>query len=221
LDAAIPFCGAEQVSAVPPASGVCCWDRLAAVESQSVMQFLDIRGKLHAARCYKRLLQDASAQFTWQHSSPLLVAVSAEGKKDELAESVRCATARASMGLLRFVPIHLALCQTDEQRRRAQQIDVNAECIASIARLVSLDGRFLWRPRLWTELLQRPQARNLRELHGGKFNDEQMQLIVRLPALARLCLRLGRPSCLQLLPTAPALTELSIHAQDNRGLFRL
>jgi hypothetical protein len=216
LDAAAPFSGAEYVSAVPSASGVCCWDRLAAVESQSVMQFLDIRGKLHAARCCKRLLQDASAPFAWQHSPPLLLAVSAEGKKDELAECVRHAVAWASAGLLRFAPVHLSLCQTDDQRRRAQQIDVSAECMAAITRLVTLDGRFLWRPRLWTELLQLPQACNLRELHG-QFNDEQMQLIVRLPALERICLRLGRPSCLQLLPTAPALTELSIHTQDNRG----
>jgi hypothetical protein len=146
---------------------------------------------------------------------PLLVAVSAEGKMDELAESVHSAVARASAGLLRFAPVHLSLCQTYDQRRRAQQIDVSAECIAAITRLVSLDGRFLWRPRLWTELLRLPQARNLRELHG-KFTDEQMELIVCFPVLERLCLRLGRPSCLQLLPTAPALTELSIHMQNDR-----
>jgi hypothetical protein len=217
LDATAPFFGAEHVSAVPPAFGVCCWDRLATVESQSVLQFLDIRSKLHAARCCRRLLQDASAQFAWHYSPPLLLAVSAEGKKDELTECVRHAVAWASAGLLRFAPVHLSLGQTDDQRRRAQQIDVSAECVAAITHLVSLDGRFLWRPRLWTELLQLPQACNLRELHGGKFNDEQMQLIVRLPALERICLRLGRPSCLQLLPTAPALTELSIHTQDNRG----
>jgi hypothetical protein len=142
LDAAAPLFGAEHVSAVPPASGVCCWDRLAAVESQSVLQFLNIRGKLHAARCCKRLLQDANAQLAWQHSAPLLIAVSAEGKMTELAESVHRAVARASAGLLRFAPVHLSLCQTDDQWHHAQQIDVPLECIAAITRLVALDGRF-------------------------------------------------------------------------------
>ena len=73
----------------------CYLDKLAVVELQLVLQFLDTGSKLKAARCSQRLLHAASAPFAWR-SEPVFVEASA-------AEHVE----RARTSLLRFAPIHL------------------------------------------------------------------------------------------------------------------
>jgi len=187
--------GAAPVRAKAPAPGMCHFARLAAVEAQLVLQFLDIPDKLRAARSCKHLQAEAATPFSWKHTAPLFIPLRAGSESDgpNLEANARMQTDRLrGSRLLRHVPTHLALLQTEDEERRNRPVDLPADAVTSFLQLVELDGRSLWRPRLWTELLKSATLTvRLRALHVGQLNPQQMAQVARLPSLQHFCFRLG------------------------------
>jgi hypothetical protein len=203
----------------------CLFDKLATVELQLVLQFLDGPGKIAAGCSCKRLLTDAADPFAWRAHPPtsvppLLVRVSGEDMNNLASELHRLADHVAQGRLLRRRPVHLALLRTAEQHRRNRALDVPARSITSFAdRLASLYAPFLWRPKLWTSLLnQGPHVvrlRNLTDLHGGLFTEQQMGMIAQLPQVRRLCISVSAHS-LHPLSLSSSLTSLSLNCEARK-----
>jgi len=203
----------------------CPFDKLATVELQLVLQFLDGPGKIAAGCSCKRLLSDAADPFAWRAHPPtavppLLVHVSDEDMGNLAAKLHRSADHIAHGRLLRRRPVHLALLRTAEQHRRNRALDVPAQSITSFAgRLASLYAPFLWRPKLWTSLLsQGPNVvhlRNLTDLHGGLFTEQQMGMIAQLAQLRRLCISVSAHS-LHPLSLSSSLTSLSLNCEARK-----
>ena len=71
-------------------------DKLAVVELQLVMQFLDTGSRLKAGRCSQLLLQAASQPFAWRSAPPFVIAVRSPVDVERIPTS-----------LLQFAPIQL------------------------------------------------------------------------------------------------------------------
>ena len=176
-------------------------DMLAVVELQLVMQWLDLKSKLKAARCSRRLLQAASAPFAWKDSPPFIVVAWS-------AANVR----RIGALLLRVAPIQL--------RMRCLGLQ-SLLCVAAVPVLFGLGLTELPESSLddLPLLLQHLNCARLELLRLGRYRYlwptvDTMRLIARLPQLHTLEMFVPAgadgQALLQTLTDAPALTSVDI-----------
>ena len=185
------------------------FDKLAAVEAQLVLQFLDTPSRLRAARCSRRLAHEVAQPFSWRGAS-----FSVRSDVPGAAERIRAST------LLRTVPVHLTLVMPDYQATG----DV-AETIA-FPNIHSLDGSAMYRMHadaaavtaFWVDLLSRPELQHLHSLTlpAMRRGEQQvMQAVARLSYLHTLrCNGCDEEKADRFAPlaSAPALTSLAVSA---------
>ena len=182
----------------------CHLDKLAVVELQLFLQFLDTKSKLIAARCSRRLLHAASAPFAWRSTPPFTVEAPSDADVERIGSS-----------LLRFVPIHL----------RCDWLK-SLQCLATVPHLVDLDllnsARGVAAAAEFSRLLQHPNLARLQLLRldadtSSRLTVDTMVLIARLPQLRTFdAVVRGETSgavLLQPLAAAPALTDLTVRRE--------
>ena len=175
----------------------CHLDKLAKVELQLVMQFLDTDSKLKAARCSRQLLQAADHPFAWQGPS---VRMRSEDQP-QLGPLIR-------QSLLRHAPISLTLAVNSE---------VPVAEVAAIPRLRELVVSCVDEPIGFDpQLLALPALQRLQRLRVQCHPPvSTMRLLPTLPALRTLELfELDESADCSWLPGMPALTDLEVTGVD-------
>jgi hypothetical protein len=173
-------------------------DRLATVELQLCLQFLDAKSKLKAARCSRRLLQAADQPFAW-HGPP--VAMSSR-RRPQLGSHIR-------QSLLRHAPIALMLvCK------------MSAEEMAAIPRLQTLHVVYRISDDFAHQLLALPSLRELQTLQMPlDLPPSTLQLLPTLSALHTLkCWMSDDSAYWSWLPAMPALTHLDLTCMVARPI---
>jgi hypothetical protein len=167
-------------------------DRLAVVELQLCLQFLDAKSKLKAARCCRRLLQAADHPFAWKGPS---VAVSTFNRP-RLGSLIR-------QSLLRHAPIALTL---------DYRFDLPAAEVAAIPRLQMLKIASRISDDIAHQLLALPAVRGLQTLQMPlDLPPSTLQRLSTLPALHTLMCCVPDDSADESwLPAMPALTDLVV-----------
>ena len=177
-------------------------DKLAVVELQLCLQFLDSDSRLKAARCSRRLLRAVSAPFAWRTAPPFVV---------EVGSSVD--VQRISSSLLLFAPVHLRCVGLP-----------SLQCVTTVPHLVGLEllgtnGLVLVTATDLCQLLQhlslaRVQTMRLDVNVSPLLTVNAMRLVARLPQLRSFDVFLPYfttgAALLQPLTDAPALTNLSV-----------
>ena len=175
-------------------------EQLAVVELQLMMQFLDTKGKLIAARCSRRLLQAADHAFAWQGSS----AEVSSYDQPQLGSLIR-------QSLLRHASITLTL---------KSRSDLPTAEVAAIPRLSELILSHRCSADLALHLLQLPSLQGLQTLRVATlFPESALQLLPTLPAIHTLqCSELDDLADWSWLPAMPALTDLDLQRRDKGSL---
>jgi hypothetical protein len=173
--------------------------RLAKVELQLVLQFLDPISRLRAVRCNRHLLAAADAEFAWTYGSFQLAVL--DNSVDHLA--------RLQSSLLRHSPIAL---------RIGVGGTLSVPAIVSIRRLreLRIDSRF---PAADLDaLLVHPALQDLRVLRlPNTASDHSIELAAALPQLHSLSLLCASFSAL----LEPLLTMGGLTALEVRLWYRL
>ena len=180
----------------------CHLDKLAVVELQLVMQFLDTKSKLKAARCCQRLLHAASGPFAWRDTPSFFVEIQSPADVECVCSSLirfapidlQC-TGLTSLGGLLTVPHLWAL---DLMATGAAVFDE----LPQLLRHPSM-ARLAW---LWIE----------ESMASADQTVEIMRAVAALPQLRTLDVSLQSAAgpTLQPLVHAPALTDLTIRRNE-------
>jgi hypothetical protein len=180
----------------------CHLDKLAVVELQLVLQFLDAKSKLKAARCSRRLLQSVSAPFAWRATPAFFM-------ECRSAEDVK----RTGTSLIRFAPIDLRCLGL-----------TSLGALLTVPHLFGLDlletgvAVFDGLP----QLLRHPSLTRLEwlwieeSLSSAEPSVEIMRAVAALPQLRTLdvSLQSAAGAVLQPLVHAPALTDFTIRRNE-------
>jgi hypothetical protein len=187
----------EQIENKPRCSRL---DRLATVEVQLCLQFLDTNSKLKAARCSLQLLRAAGHPFAWQGPP---VTVSSSYEKPDVGSRIR-------QSLLRHAPIALNL-----------DFKLPAAEVAAIPRLRELIIRF-GTADLALQLLALPSLRGLQTLRVRcPLPLATLKLLPTRPALHTLDFWAVAGSAgwdWDWLPAMPALTDLCVGLSHDKPL---
>ena len=166
------------------------FDRLATVELQLCLQYLNTTSKLKAARCCRRMLQAADHPFAWQ-GPPMAMS---SRRRPQLGSHIR-------QSLLRHAPIALMLvCK------------MSAEEVAAIPRLQTLHIVYRISDDFAHQLLALPSLRGLQTLQMPlDLPPSTLQLLPTLSALHTLkCWMSDDSAYWSWLPAMPALTHLDV-----------
>jgi len=208
----VPMQNAASAAAATPSF----LQRLAVVEVQLILQFLDCGSKMRAARCSSHLLACISHPFPWQFD-PVSVGTAQIDEDDSEEESsqdpllyldVDAALAH-SHSLLRFLPA--TLIPDSMEWGRALQLLTALPLLLSVCCRPNASCN----PQDWINFLTNPAAQQLTELHLGQtfVSDGVVAQLASLPHLVTLQVHVplfdySTPELLAPLSQLPALTDL-------------
>jgi hypothetical protein len=199
----------------------CSLSLLAQVECQLVLRFLDLRGRLCAARCCRQMYAAASHPFAWPQEQLATLRVPND------AAALQALGAQVRRSLLRLSSIDLRLRPTTS---------ILGPSVFSVPHVHAIRaphtaGRFRWDlPDSFLPLLCHPQAQQLRSLDISNLGDHQcshaeLQQLASLPRLHSLSLGgalrsevdsdIAVNAALHRLSLFPSLTHLSINVSNE------